>query len=1111
MVKFYRKHYSYALKCMRITTLLFGIQACFATMLLASNLNAQNISLDVQKTDVKQIFIAIEKQANVSFVYDGQALQGLPVISIKEKSKSLDEVLQSISSKLPLVFKQAGKVIGVSRSIAGVKNGKGEVVPENKAQTIKISGRIYNHKNEPIEGVTVTVKDSKTSASSNENGMYSINADVEQTLVFKSIGYVSKEVAIAGRSQIDVVLEESLSTLDEVHVIAYGTTSERLTTGSISKINSSTIEQQPVGNPLAALDGEIAGLVVTQSSGVPGAGFKIQIRGQNSIAQGSDPFFIIDGVPFAPGNTPINMLASAVSSNSLNNSSSGISPFNSLNPADIESIEVLKDADATAIYGSRGANGVVLITTKKGKAGKTQVDFNLNSGISMVPKMLNMLNTQQYLQMRHEAFANDGVTPTTSTAPDLLVYDTTRYTNIEKMLIGGTAHMDDVTGSISGGNTNTQFIMSGTYHRETTVFPGDNADNRGAFHFSLNHASQDKKFSVSLSAIYSSDNDNIVSTDLTSFINLPPDAPAFKDASGNLIWSYNGLAIDENPIAYELQRYTAQTDNLSSNLVLSYKLLPGLTVKSSFGYNTISINEVSISPQSSVNPQSGTLGSSSFGNNATNSWIIEPQAEYLRQIGKGKLDVLAGGTWQSNVNNATTTFASGYTSDNLLQSLSAAGDITAQNYYTLYHYEAQFARINYNWQDKYIINLTGRRDGSSRFGPGNQFADFGAAGAAWLFSNENFISDNLPFLSYGKLRGSYGITGNDQIGDYKYLDSYSTLPKNPYQGIAGLYLTQLSNPTFGWEINRKLDVEIDLGFLKDRILFTADYYRNRSSNQLITYNLPIQTGFYGIEENFPAVVQNKGIEFTLNTKNITSASFSWNTSLNLSIPKNTLLSFPNIQNSSYYQTLVVGQPLDVIYKYHMTGVNPQTGVYQYQDVNNDGNLDANDYKLEGNLDPKFYGGFRNTFNYKNFQLDFFFDFRKQLGLNYLNSIYNYPPGNAANYPTYILGAWQAAGQSASVQKYTTMPGSDAYNAASNLYLSDAIYSDASFIRLKNLSFSYRLPISVMNKWKLSNLRVYVEGQNLFTITDYKGFDPETQNLYSLPPLRTIVFGIQLTL
>lgn len=964
---------------------------------------------------------------------------------------------------------------------------------------VDLHGRIADENGKPLSGAIITIKGTSKRTVSGSKGKFNIQADAGQTLIISNTGYDDRQITVGQDNNLTIELELSLASLLNTVIVnkGYYTTTQKLNTGNVSTIKGSEIQEQPVGNLLAALEGRAPGLIITQSNGLPGAGYSVQVRGQHSILNGNDPLYLVDGVPFT--NTSISL--GVLSANGLQ------SPFNSINPGDIESVEVLKDADATAIYGSRGANGVILITTKKGKIGKTKLDLNVYTGAGKITRDIDLLNTPQYIQMRREAFTNDNIIPDINSAPDLLAWDTSRYTDWKRLLIGNSAQITDAQASISGGNAQTQFILGSAFHKETTVFPGQLADTRGSFHFNATHNSLDNKFKMSFTASYSADKNNLIGQDLTPLITLSPNAPPLHDSTGQLNWSQGGAAYS-NPLAYLLQKSTAVTDNLMSNLVLRYQLLPGLNIKANLGYNSMQLQQTFIYPGASLNPAFDFTGFAEYSNNNFKSWIIEPQAEYQGAWKKGKIEVLAGTSFQQETRIGSITYASNFSSDALLASPSAAGNISVNNNNTIYRYQAGFGRINLDWADKYVLNLTGRRDGSSRFGPDRQFANFGAVGAAWIFSKEAFIKDHLSPLTYGKLRGSYGITGNDQIGDYQYLNTYSPYIY-PYQGQTGLVPTQLYNPDYSWETNRKMELGLELGSLHDRVIVMVSYYNDRSSNQLIDFPLPIQTGFSGIIRNSPALVQNTGWEYQLNAAIVKTKNFSWDASFNLTIAHNKLLEFPGLSSSGYASKYQIGQPLNIVKLIHQTGVDPQTGVFQFTDKN--GHITAapsfpDDYTVIKDLTPSFYGGLNNRFQYKGLSLSVFFQFVKQLGYNYTST--NTTPGSMTNQPTDVLNRWTKPGDITNTQLYTTTdPGSTAYYYNS---LSDAAVSDASFIRLKNAALSYSFPMKWSTQVKAESIRLYLQGQNLLTSTNYKGGDPETRSASTLPPLKMLTAGVQLT-
>jgi TonB-linked SusC/RagA family outer membrane protein len=964
------------------------------------------------------------------------------------------------------------------------------------SQQYKIQGTITDGIN-PLPGVTIAIKNkSNTAVVSDYSGQYALLASPYDTLVVSFIGFKTALVPINNRKTVEIQLQFDTTTLQEVKVNAgYYSVKESERTGSIAKITSKDIEKQPVTNVLATMQGRMAGVNIVQTTGVPGGGFDIQIRGQNSLRiNGNNPLYIIDGVPYSsdPIGTGIN---SAVLPTQP-------SPLNSINPDQIESIEVLKDADATAIYGSRGANGVVLVTTKKGKSGKTKFSAKLSTGTGTVTRFMDLMNTQQYLEMRREAFANDGISPIPDYAYDVNgTWDQNRYTDWQKELLGGTALITDIQTSLSGGSEQTQFLLSGNFNKQTTVFPGDFNYKKANLHLNVNHESENKKFRTSISVGYTMQNNNQPRMDLMrEAVNMSPNAPALYNPDGTLNWENNTF---NNPLRNLEGKYKADTNDLIANAMLSYKLTDNLELKSSFGYTTLDNSETTANPSTRYNPAFG-LGSEFstliVSGADRSSWIIEPQLNWNKAIGQGKLDVLVGGTFQSQQSSQLVQYASGFPSNSLIYNLASASNIfTMESAESQYKYQAFFGRVNYNWQQKYIINLTGRRDGSSRFGPADQFATFGAVGAAWLFSKES-IFKNSTILSFGKLRTSYGLTGNDQIGDYQYMDTYASTGIN-YGGTIGLQPTRLFNPDFGWETNRKFEVALETGFFNDRIFLTAAWYSNESSNQLTGIPLPGTTGFPTLQANLDATVQNKGTEFTLRTVNIQRKDFNWSTNFNLTIAKNKLLEFPNLESSTYANSYVIDQSLNIQKVYHFTGVDTQTGVYTFEDVNGDGQLTATeDKKTIKDFSPEYYGGLQNTLKYKRWQLDFLFQFVKQI--NYNQSIYFGVPGSGSNQPVAALERWQKAGDSKPYPIYTDGTNSAALDAYYKYFESDAAISDASYVRLKNISLSYELPLKDLQ------CRVFFEGQNVVTFTKYKGADPEFKSSGYLPPLRVLSAGIQ---
>ncbi len=891
----------------------------------------------------------------------------------------------------------------------------------------------------PLPGVNIIVKDAKRGTMSDPDGKYDIRVNPSDVLVFSYVGFKKQEQAVNGQEVLDVVMEEDVSALDEVVVNAgYYKTSERNRTGSISRITADEIRDQPVTSPLMALQGRVPGLEISPISGTPGIAPKIRIRGESTLrvqkvgvtsvpglegGEGGRPLYVVDGVPVASGEIV-----------SVGNDSSGdyfegsYDPLAAINPENISSIEVLKDADATAIYGSRGANGVILITTKQGLGiikESTDIQLSFYRGLGKYSGRADLLNTEQYLMMRHEGVVNDGIdlesaSPRTKgiSYPDLTFWNQNRYTDWQKVLMGGTADITDIQGNLSGGNGATSYRVGGAYHRESLITAGDSHFNRATGHMSVNHISKNNRFRANVSINYGITKHDVAGGSMvTQAMTLPPNAPELYDENGELNWEIHPDLDREtwtNPLASTKVNTTSDNRNLVANANISYQLLKGLDAKVNLGYTELNGREIRKTPLSSMAPRlrynsqtgSGNRPSAQFNDNHRQSVVIEPQLNYQRRWGNHSLEALVGGTYQQSTDARKWLQGLEYTNDAFLGSLIGAGVI-----YVLvdqedeYRYAGGYGRIGYRYKNRYILNVSGRRDGSSRFGPGKRFGNFGAVGAAWIFSDEPWLKDHFSLLSFGKLRGSYGSTGNDQVGNYRYLDLYQ-LNSLTYQDQQGLLPYALFNPDYSWERTKKLEGALELGILNNRLSFEVAWYRNRSSNQLISRALPYTAGFNSVVDNFSeAAIENSGWEFLIRGEPIRSKNFQWDISMNLSVNRNKLVSFPGIEDSPYNTVFKVGESLSIQRLYTWLGVDAETGEHQFLDVNEDGIINDDDRQFNNALDRDFYGGINQNLRYKGFQLSFLFQFSRQ-NARYLN---NQMPGRMFNQPELVLRRWQQPG------------------------------------------------------------------------------------------------------
>jgi TonB-linked SusC/RagA family outer membrane protein len=1117
---------------MKITTLLMLV-----TLLQVSAKGYSQITLKEKSSSLEKVIRSITKQTGYVFVYNENEIKPDP-ITVKLNNVTLVDALEACFKDQPITYSIVDKNV--------ILHPKQQTLFEkikNVLTSVDISGKVVNENDLPLPGATVKVKNTGETVITDAKGTFSFrNLDNSSVLVITYIGYLAQEVNVS--QGMTVKMKLASKGLSEVIVNkGYYSETQELSTGNAVTVTAKDIEKQPVINPLLAIQGRVAGLQITQNSGVTNGSLNILIRGRTSInsAVGNDPLIVIDGVPYQS-----NLLADVLGNNggnsSVPNSPQG-NPLNYVDPNNIASITVLKDADATAIYGSRGGNGVILITTKKGQAGQMTLGLNVTEGVIAHPRDVKLMNTQQYLDMRREAFRNDGLAvPDIATTPSDPNYDIngtwsqTRYTDWQKELLGNFATYTNLNLSLSGGTDLVQYSIRGTYNRQGNLYAGNFDDKRGGLSFNVTAYNKNKRFKVDFIGNILRDDNRNAQSDVTSYTLRAPNAPESFKADGTINFGTSPLYDNSNnPYAYLLRTYSNKTDNITLSIRPTFNIAKGLTATANLGYTDL-VNDIKIKqPMGSYSPlyiaavSPAGINALLVTRNTQRTWIAEPQLNYVFKINDFKFNALAGTSFQTSNNNGQTYVGSSFISDVVIGNIANAGLVSAlDNGSSQYNYNAVYGRFNANFKDKYLLNLTGRRDGSSKFGPGNQFGDFYSVAGAWIFTKETGIQNTLSFLSFGKLRASYGTSGNDNISNYAYYDLYQSRGANLYQGMTGFAPTSLANPNVGWEKNAKLEFGMDLGFFRDRIFATAAYYRNRSSNQLLNYTIPSFTGFFSVPNyNFPALVQNSGLEFTLNTRNFDSKSFFWSSSFNISINRNKLLKFDGIENTSYSQIFAIGQPIvgrSVAWIYK--GVDPQTGLYTA--LKNDGTVgsDAGSYvRTDGayqttvvNTAPKFFGGFNNTFRYKNLQLDVFLQFVKQTGRLDLTSV---NPGYFAtslsaqlgtpqsNVPVEFLDRWQKSGDQAKYQRFTQSElGIQAYGTWAQ---SDASYVDASYIRAKNVMLSYQLPEGLRNKMNLKNASINLSAQNLFTITPYKGRDPETQSISIMPPQKVIVLGVQINL
>lgn len=1090
---------------------------------------AQTVTLSEKNAPLEKIFDRLRAQTGYLFFYNDQLMKKARPVTIRLRNATVTEALDRCFEGQPLTYTVMGKQI-IVRQKEEPPVAKPDTAAPLRIRVVfpLVAGYVVDESNRPLEGVSVILKSSGRGAQTDRAGIFQLKmVDPSDVLLVTAIGYNKDTVPLNGNQMAMIVMHRATNELDKVVVQAYGTTSRRLSTGSIVKVTAEDIEKQPVTNPLLALQGRVAGLVVTPANGYAASPVKLQIRGRNSIdpSYPSDPLFVIDGIPMVYSElSPISGYAGGSSGvtqgfTAALSPTQGQSPFFNMNPLDIESIEVLKDADATSIYGARGANGVIIITTKKGKPGPAHLSVRASQGISEINRYWHMLNTTQYLQMRREALRNDGFIPNAQNAPDLIAWDTTRSVDWQHALWGGVGRSTDLMLELSGGSEETTYRISGNYERTTDILTTSGSIQKAGGMFALTTHSRDQKLLVNVSTGFTYSNVNTIAVPQAG--TLAPDAPPIFDKGGNLNYAeWNEAPGAYFPFANLLTPYTSATYMFSSSADASYELYKGLKVSVSAGFSNSQNNQVTLSPIAALNPLYNPTGSNLSGNTQITDLNIEPQLLWSGGLWGGHLGVQAGVSHETGRTTAVSSYALGFTSDQFLQSMANAPIITVSNGLGVAKSASIFGRINYSWGNKYVVNLNGRKEGSSRFGPGRQYGNFGSGGVAWILSEEHWLKlpSYIPFL---KLKGNYGTEGSDNVHDYEYLSQWG-VGNNPlptYQGIPPLTNLHAVNQDYHWATKKSFDGGLEVHLLKnDCLSLEADYYLNRMGDQLTNYPTAVFTGFSSVTANWPALVQNRGLEFIVRAKPVVTKDFTWVVGGNISFNRNILKSYPGIASSPYASQYKVGDPLNTRYVLKYAGVDPQTGQYSYVDYNHDGQVRYNtavvpgtmgdDRYLPVDMDPKYFGGIENIFTYKQWYFSFNFDYRHQLGTNALASYLVSPGSLDENVATTVFNDhWQKPGDHATYARFTTAGG----QGDVNFLYSDGALTDASFIRLTNLALSYSLAPKWLSRVKLQGCTLSLMAQNLFVITRYKGIDPETQTFGGMPQSRSITGNLSINL
>jgi TonB-linked SusC/RagA family outer membrane protein len=954
-----------------------------------------------------------------------------------------------------------------------------------------VTGIVKDGSGQTVPGATVVLKGTAKYASSDLDGKFSIAApkDFPFTLQVNITGYEQQEIDIYELSDepSEIVLKTA-NVLDEVVVIGYGTQKKGDITGSVSSVPQLALKQ-PISSFDRALQGAAAGVQVTQVSGQPGAAVSIRIRGGNSITGGNEPLYVIDGFPVYNSNGDASAGVTAGPS---------INALASLNPSDIESIEVLKDASATAIYGSRGANGVVLITTKKGKAGQNTLTYDAYYGSQKILKKVDvMTSAKDWGILKNEARANSGKAP---------YYTQDQINNLGE----GTDWQDEAFRSASiqnhqisltGGDDRTRYAISGNYFKQNGILLNTDFERySGRVNLERDFSS---KFKVGVNLTASKITAQVANAGIVNGLLSMPPAVNVRDANGKYTYQSEFETPLGNPIAtLEKEVNKTKTYRLLGNVYGEYTFFEGLVAKVSFGTDIINNKQNRYIPSDIYQgANSNPTGKAYVGTRFASTWLNENTLSYSKTFSnKHSFNVVVGYTQQAFETESATAGSQAFISDQLEYNDLGSGSVYTQpeSGSSAWALNSYLGRINYSIDQKYIFTVSGRADGSSRFGKDKKWGYFPSAAFAWNISREDFLS-SYKTISNLKLRLSAGVTGNQEIGQYL---SLATLGSNTYffggQTYIGFAPNRIANPDLGWETTAQYDGGIDLSLYKNRINFVFDAYYKKTTNLLLNVPIPYTTGQSTALQNYGSV-ENKGIELGINTENFTGP-FSWNTNFVFSLNRNKVLTLGDGANYiiSGANIAQVGQPLGSFYGYQTNGlfqtgddianlptINPATtkpGDRRYIDVNGDGKItQADDRTLIGNAQPKFQGGITNTLSYLNFDLSVF------LQGTYGNKLFN------QNRQQLELLTGQQNASTAAYERWTpTNPTNDVQRAFEDpAPVNTSRYvENASFLRLKNITLGYNLPKSIASKIHSSQIKVYVSAANLATWTQYTGFDPE---------------------
>jgi TonB-linked SusC/RagA family outer membrane protein len=971
------------------------------------------------------------------------------------------------------------------------------------AQSRVITGKVTDANGQPVQNASVQVKGSSVGTTTGADGTYSLTIPANaQAIVISSVGMAANEIRLGTGSVFNSSMKLENKDLAEVVVVGYGTQTQRTKVQTSSVIKADAFKNMPIVSPTQALQGQAAGVNMTNSSGLLGAAPNVQVRGSSSLLGGTQPLYVVDGVPLND-----QVLSTA------QGGGSGLNPLLDLNPNDIESMTVLKDAAAVSIYGSRGTNGVILIKTKRGSAQKTRVNLDYFTGVSNPTDLLEMMNGDQFRGFVTDYRAARGL------APQILPAGNFDWTDA----VVQQGKVSSYSLSTSGGNDRTKFYLGGTYYTESGFTIGNDIK-RLSGRINLEHDIS-SRVKVGTNFSLSNTNSDRIGVENNTFapltsssLQLPYVQP--YDAAGNFVntgFIQNVLAIEALNINDFKSRRTI------GNIFLEARIVDNLKFRTDWGIDGVQTEERTRSVNL-ISP--GGSGSRSVFQDQ--KWLSTNTFTWDKRIGDHYVGALAGQSIEKADFDAIQVAATGFASDQLPNVISGSTPSTTSASRSAWALESYFGRFNYRFKDRYLFEASVRRDGSSRFGKDKRYGNFWAVAGGWVISEEAFM-ENVKFVNNLKLTASYGTSGNDRIGgDFPSLGLFGGGVGADYNGSAGLIPTQIPNPNLSWEETSQWDIGLTASMFNSRVNLNVNVYRKLTENNLVNVPLPFTTGFPSVNQNI-GKIENKGVDIELNTVNIRTKDFEWTTSFNIGFLDNTVLSLPTNKDEagrdflaiSTAQRAIVGESRNTFYVLKYLGVNPTTGDAEWLDRTGKPTINPvqADRYIVGSAIPDFTGGFTNTFRYKGFDLTAFFNFSygNLVLIDGLRFTENLGSGSF-NKTTNVLDYWKKAGDRSFAPRLSS-PTAPIFNQLSTLQI-----QDGSYLRLKTLQLGYRLPKTLTDKAKfLSSARFYVLGQNLFIVQDknFRGPDAEVsanggglttgESFFALPQARTFTFGFNIGL